>query len=153
MAQIDVLFQAMVERNSSDLILTARAKPVFKVSGEITYLEEFGEVTAEDAQAVFYEIMPARNREEFDKINDTDFAYELKGSGRFRCNIFRNRLGMGGVFRLIPDKLVTVEDLNLAKAITDMCYMSKGLYLVTGPTGSGKSTTLCAMINLSKRRH
>ena len=102
MAQIDVLFQAMVERKSSDLMIAVGAKPVFKVSGEITYLDEFGEVTPEDAQVVFYEIMPARNREEFDKINDTDFAYELKGAGRFRCNIFRNRLGMVEPARGIP---------------------------------------------------
>ena len=73
-------------------------------------------------------------------------------AGRFRCNIFRNRNGMGGVFRLIPDKIVTTEDLNLSKAITDLCYMSKGLVVVTGPTGSGKSTTLCAMIDLINRK-
>lgn len=152
MAQIDVLFQAMVERKAADLMLSVGAKPAFKVSGEITYLDEFGEVTPEDAQTVLYEIMPIRNREEYDKINDTDFAYELKGSGRFRCNIFRNRMGMGGVFRLIPDKLVTVEDLGLSKTITDMCYLSKGLCVVTGPTGSGKSTTLCAMIDLINRK-
>jgi twitching motility protein PilT len=152
MAQIDVLFQAMVERKAADLMLSVGAKPALKIAGEITYLEDFGEVGSEDAQMVLYEIMPERNREEFDKINDTDFAYELKGFGRFRCNVFRNRLGMGGVFRLIPDKIVTAEDLNLSKAITDMCYLSKGLCVVTGPTGSGKSTTLCAMIDLINRK-
>ena len=152
MAQIDVLFQTMVEKKAADLMITVGAKPVLKISGEITYLDDFGEVSAEDADAVLSEIMPERNREEFAKINDTDFAYELKGSGRFRCNVFRNRLGMGGVFRLIPDKIVTTEDLNLAKAITDLCYMSKGLVVVTGPTGSGKSTTLCAMIDLINRK-
>jgi twitching motility protein PilT len=152
MAQIDVLFQTMVEKKAADLMLSVGAKPALKISGEITYLDDFGEVSPEDAEAVLGEIMPERNREEFSKINDTDFAYELKGYGRFRCNVFRNRLGMGGVFRLIPDKIVTVEDLNLAKAITDLCYMSKGLVVVTGPTGSGKSTTLCAMIDLINRK-
>src|SRR5476649_1985287 len=107
MPQLDVLFMAMIERKAADLMLAVGARPVLKISGEITYLDEFGEVSPEDAQVVFYEIMPDRNREEFDKINDTDFAYELKGAGRFRCNIFRNRNGMGGVFRLIPDKIVT----------------------------------------------
>jgi twitching motility protein PilT len=152
MAQIDVLFQAMVERKAADLMISVGAQPAFKVSGEITYLEDFGVVSADDAQVVLQEIMPERNRKEFEQINDTDFAYELKGSGRYRCNIFRNRNGMGGVFRLIPDKIVTVEDLNLAKAITDLCYLSKGLVVVTGPTGSGKSTTLCAMIDLINRK-
>ena len=152
MAQIDILFQTMCERKAADLMLSVGAKPALKISGEITYLDDFGEVSPEDAEAVLGEIMPERNREEFAKINDTDFAYELKGYGRFRCNVFRNRLGMGGVFRLIPDKIVTTEDLNLAKAITDLCYMSKGLVVVTGPTGSGKSTTLCAMIDLINRK-
>jgi len=152
MAQIDILFQTMVERKAADLMLSVAAKPCLKISGEITPLEDFGEVTAEDAESVLFEIMPERNREEFQKINDTDFAYELKGFGRFRCNVFRNRLGMGGVFRLIPDKIVTTDDLALPKAITDLCFLSKGLVVVTGPTGSGKSTTLCAMIDLINRK-
>jgi twitching motility protein PilT len=152
MAQIDVLFQTMVERRAADLMLSVGSKPCLKIAGDITPLDEFGDVTPEDAESVLSEIMPERNREEFQKINDTDFAYELKGSGRFRCNIFRNRLGMGGVFRLIPDKIVTSEDLNLAKAITDLCFLNKGLVVVTGPTGSGKSTTLCAMIDLINRK-
>jgi twitching motility protein PilT len=152
MPQIDILFQTMVERKAADLMLTVGSKPCLKISGEITPLEDFGDVSPEDAEAVLGEIMPERNREEFAKINDTDFAYELKGYGRFRCNVFRNRLGMAGVFRLIPDKIVTSEDLNLAKAITDLCFLSKGLVVVTGPTGSGKSTTLCAMIDLINRK-
>jgi len=142
----------MIERKAADLMLTVGAKPILKISGDITPMEEFGDVTVEDAEAVLMEIMPERNKEEFAKINDTDFAYELKGFGRFRCNVFRNRLGMGGVFRLIPDKIVTAEDLNLPKAITDLCYLTKGLVVVTGPTGSGKSTTLCAMIDLINRK-
>jgi twitching motility protein PilT len=133
-------------------MLSVGIKPCFKISGDIVQLEEFGEVSAHEAEAVLSEIMPERNKEEFALINDTDFAYELEGAGRFRCNIFRNRLGMGGVFRLIPTKLVTVDDLNLPKAITDLCYLSKGLVVVTGPTGSGKSTTLCALIDLINRK-
>jgi twitching motility protein PilT len=152
MPQIDILFQTMVERKAADLMISVGSKPCLKISGDITPLDDFGEVSPEDAEAVLSEIMPERNREEFAKINDTDFAYELAGFGRFRCNIFRNRLGMAGVFRLIPDKIVTSEDLNLAKAITDLCYLNKGLVVVTGPTGSGKSTTLCAMIDLINRK-
>jgi len=152
MPQIDVLFQTMVERKAADLMLSVGSKPCLKISGEITPMEEFGDVTPDDAEGVLFEIMPERNKEEFLKINDTDFAYELKGYGRFRCNVFRNRLGMGGVFRLIPDKIVTVDDLALPKAVTDLCFLSKGLVVVTGPTGSGKSTTLCAMVDLINRR-
>jgi len=152
MAQIDILFQTMFERKAADLMISVGAKPCLKISGDITPLDEFGVVTPEDAESVLFEIMPERNQDEFKKINDTDFAYELQGSGRFRCNVFRNRLGMGGVFRLIPDKIVTTEDLGLSKAITDLCFLSKGLVVVTGPTGSGKSTTLCAMIDLINRK-
>ena len=152
MAQIDILFQVMCERGASDLLLTPGVKPCLKISGDIVQLEEFGEVSPEESESVLTEFMPERNREEFKQLNDTDFAYELKNSGRFRCNVFRNRLGMGGVFRLIPSKLVSTEELNLPKAVTDFCNMSKGLVVVTGPTGSGKSTTLCAMIDLINRK-
>jgi twitching motility protein PilT len=152
MAEIDILFQSMVERKAADLMLTPGSKPCLKISGDIVPLDEYDILTAEATEAILVEFMPERNREEFSKINDTDFAYELKGFGRFRCNVFRNRLGMGGVFRLIPDKIVTAEDLNLPKAITDLCYLTKGLCVVTGPTGSGKSTTLCGMIDLINRK-
>ena len=150
MAQIDVLFGLMVERGASDLMLSVGIKPCFKLSGDIVQLEEFGEVNAEEISMVLTEIIPPRNLEEFNQIHDTDFAYELDGA-RFRCNIFRNRLGMGGVFRLIPSKIVTSEDLALPKSIMDFCRLHKGLVVVTGPTGSGKSTTLCAMIDYINR--
>ncbi|MCY3022539.1 MAG: type IV pilus twitching motility protein PilT [Planctomycetota bacterium] len=152
MAQLDILFHTMLERKASDVILTVGSKPCLKIAGDIAPLEEFGEVSPEDAECVLHEVMPERSRQEFEQTNDTDFAYEVKGVGRLRCNVFRNRLGMGGVFRLIPDKIITVEDLNLPKAITDLCFLSKGLVVVTGPTGSGKSTTLCALVDLINRR-
>src|SRR5579862_227766 len=152
MAQIDILFQLMLERGASDLMISVGVKPCFKISGDIAQLEEFGEVSAEEAEMVLSEIMPQRNRDEFKETNDTDFAYELAGCGRFRCNVFRNRLGMGGVFRLIPTKIVTTEDLGLPKSIIDFCKLQKGLIVVTGPTGSGKSTTLCAMVDYINRQ-
>lgn len=151
MAQIDVLFQLMVERGASDLLLSVGINPCFKLSGDIVQLEEFGTVSADEINMVLTEIIPERNLAEFNQIHDTDFAYDLPGSGRFRCNIFRNRLGMGGVFRLIPSKIVTTEDLNLPKSVMDFCRLHKGLVVVTGPTGSGKSTTLCAMIDYINR--
>jgi len=98
-------------------------------------------------------IMPARNQEEFEKRSDTDFAYEIEGLARFRCNVFADRKGMGAVFRIIPSKILTAEQLGLSKAIMDLCGLSKGLVVVTGPTGSGKSTTLCAMVDaINKQR-
>ncbi len=96
-------------------------------------------------------IMPRKNQEEFHERHDTDFAYEIPGLARFRCNIFMDRKGMGGVFRLIPTKILTAEQLGLSKAIMDLCNLSKGLVVVTGPTGSGKSTTLAAMMDYHKR--
>lgn len=152
MPQIDILFQVLCERGGSDLMISPGINPCLKVSGDIVQLEDFGVVPPEEAEMVLCEFMPERNRQEFQETNDTDFGYELKGIGRFRCNVFRNRLGMCGCFRLIPSKIVTTEDLNLPKAITDLCSLSKGLVCVTGPTGSGKSTTLCAMIDLINRK-
>jgi twitching motility protein PilT len=97
--------------------------------------------------------MPAKNKEEFEERHDTDFAYEIKGLARFRANVFMDRKGIGGVFRIIPSKILTAEELNLSKAVMDLCNLSKGLVVVTGPTGSGKSTTLCAMVDsINKQR-
>ena len=98
-------------------------------------------------KALLYEIMPKSNEDEFNDRNDTDFAYELEGFGRYRCNIFRDHKGIGGVFRLIPTEILTVKQLNLPKSVLNFCTLPKGLILVTGPTGSGKSTTLAAMID------
>jgi twitching motility protein PilT len=95
--------------------------------------------------------MPARNKEEYERTRDTDFSYELPGAARFRCNAFRDRHGPGAVFRLIPSKVATVEELGLPQAVQEFCRLPKGLILVTGPTGSGKSTTLAAMIDLINR--
>jgi twitching motility protein PilT len=101
----------------------------------------------EDAERLLTSIMPEKNREEFLKKHDTDFAYELQGVARFRANAFKDRKGCGGVFRLIPHKILTAEELGLSNAILNLCNLTKGLVVVTGPTGSGKSTTLCALID------
>jgi twitching motility protein PilT len=99
-------------------------------------------------------IMPARNLTEFESDHDTDFAYEIPGVARFRGNVFIDRRGVGAVFRTIPVEVATVEKLGLSAAVQNLCYLSKGLVLVTGPTGSGKSTTLSALVDLINRtRH
>jgi twitching motility protein PilT len=91
--------------------------------------------------------MPEKNRKEFTDRHDTDFAYEIAELARFRSNVFADRQGPGAVFRVIPSKILTAEQLGLSPAILQLCMLNKGLVLVTGPTGSGKSTTLCAMID------
>jgi twitching motility protein PilT len=115
-----------------------------------------GVLSPEIMRELLHSIMPQKNIEEFDRRNDTDFAYEIAGLARFRCNIFKDRKGMGAVFRIIPTKILTAEQLGLSQAIMNLCTLSKGLVVVTGPTGSGKSTTLCAMvdhINKSREDH
>jgi twitching motility protein PilT len=151
MPQIDVLFKMMMEKGSSDLHLSTGQVPMLRISGDMVPVEGMGVVSARDAEMVLTEIMPQRNREEFAETRDTDFSYELKGVGRFRSNIFMDRHGWGGVFRLIPSKILTIADLGLdvpeKKAILDFCMLPKGMVVVTGPTGSGKSTTLAAMVD------
>ncbi len=152
-AHIDELFRKMKEMEASDLHLSSDETPIFRVHGVIKRLDEYAVHNNEMLRKVLYEIAPQRNREEFDDCGDTDFAYEIEGVARFRCNFFMDRKGMGGVFRLIPSDVLTAEQLHLEKAILDLCYLSKGLVVVTGPTGSGKSTTLAAMIDyINKNR-
>ena len=104
-------------------------------------------MAAADVEALLDPIMPEPNREEFERRHDTDFAYEINGLARFRANVFLDRKGRGAVFRVIPAKILTAEELGLSPHILKLCKLHKGLVLVTGPTGSGKSTTLCAMID------
>ncbi|MBN2713316.1 MAG: PilT/PilU family type 4a pilus ATPase, partial [Planctomycetes bacterium] len=151
MAQMDVLFRHMVEHGCSDLHLCTGQVPMMRESGDIVPVEGMGVVSAEDAIMVLREIMPPKNLKEFEELHDTDFCYELEGYGRYRANIFMDRKGWGGVFRLIPSEILNMSQLGLdkpeKKAIRDFCYLPKGMVLVTGPTGSGKSTTLAAMID------
>lgn len=147
MADMDRYFKLMVEHKASDLHISTGCKPMFRKDGRILPLKNDEELTASAAKALLFEIMPPRNEEQFKETNDTDFAYELEGFGRYRCNVFMDHKGIGGVFRLIPTEILTVKDLNLPKAVTKFCSLHKGLVLVTGPTGSGKSTTLAALIN------
>jgi len=147
MAEIDRYFKLMVEHSASDLHLSTDCKPMFRKDGSMLPLKSDEVLDPTRIKALLYEIMPKSNEDEFNDRNDTDFAYELEGSGRYRCNIFRDHKGIGGVFRLIPSEILTVQQLNLPKSVLNFCTLPKGLILVTGPTGSGKSTTLAAMID------
>ena len=151
MAKIDLFLSEIGRLNASDLHLTSGFKPFFRLHGDMQRFEQFEVLTNEANKAILFEIMPPLNKREFEDRADTDFAYELKGVGRFRVNVFMDRYGIGGVLRLIPSKIPTADDLGLPKAVRDFCMMSKGLVLVTGPTGSGKSTTLAAMVDLINR--
>jgi twitching motility protein PilT len=151
-AAIDRLFRLMCEAKASDLHLCVGMPPLVRKDGEIQPLEASAPAfTVESMTALLEPIMPERNREEFARRHDTDFAYEIAGLGRFRSNVFMDRKGPGAVFRVIPSKILTAEDLGLSPYILKLCGLNKGLVLVTGPTGSGKSTTLCAMIDYINR--
>ncbi len=147
MAWIDTLFHRMVQTGASDLHLTSTLVPMFRVDGEMHPVEGCPAITDEQMLNVLFEITPEENKREYQKVFDTDFAYELADCGRYRANLFRDHRGPGGVFRLIPSKIPSAESLGLPKPVLDLCQLSKGLVLVTGPTGSGKSTTLASMID------
>jgi twitching motility protein PilT len=144
---MEELFRIMVESKASDLHISAGCPPMLRHDGEIKSVPSRGSLTAQDTERMLWAITPERNRAEFKERSDTDFAYEMPGLARFRCNLFRDRKGVGGVFRQIPSKIITVEEMGLSKEIVGLCQLPKGLVLVTGPTGSGKSTTLCALID------
>jgi twitching motility protein PilT len=144
---VDRLLELMVKREASDLHLSTGERPILRIHGTITSLEDEPVLTNAAVQAMLDQIMPEHNRSQLVEEWDTDFAYKIDGLGRFRVNGFKDMNGVGAVFRLIPDKVPTIEQLNLPRSLRDFCYLSKGLVLVTGPTGSGKSTTLAAMID------
>ncbi len=151
--EIDRFLKEMVKRKASDIHLTGNEPVCFRADGEIIRLPDTM-LTPEYMRQLLEPIIPPRNREEFLKINDTDFAYEVLEVGRFRVNIFRDKNGVGSVMRHIPATILTAEQLKLTPSITNFCKLNKGLVLVTGPTGSGKSTTLAAMVDLiNKNRH
>jgi twitching motility protein PilT len=126
--------------------------PLVRKDGQMQPLEASSvALSPADVEALLDPIMPEPNRAEFTRRHDTDFAYEIRGLARFRANVFLDRKGRGAVFRVIPAKIFSAEDLGLSPHILKLCKLTKGLVLVTGPTGSGKSTTLCAMIDYINR--
>jgi twitching motility protein PilT len=151
-SSIDRLFHLMVNAKASDLHISSGMPPLVRKDGRMQPLEpEAGALGPADVEALLEPIMPSKNREEFSRRHDTDFAYEISGLARFRANVFLDRKGRGAVFRVIPEEILTAEQLGLSPHILQLCNLTKGLVLVTGPTGSGKSTTLCAMIDYINR--
>jgi twitching motility protein PilT len=144
------LLRALVTSSSSDLHLRVGEPPLFRTHGAIAR-QGGAALTVNELELLVLSIMPERNRGEWKETGDTDFAYEISGLARYRVNAARDRKGPVAVFRLIPAKVVTVEELGLSEEVQRLCRLTKGLVLVTGPTGSGKSTTLCALIDLVNR--
>ncbi|MFI5280099.1 MAG: type IV pilus twitching motility protein PilT [Gemmatimonadales bacterium] len=150
--RIQEMLHKLVSSGSSDLHLRVGEPPIIRKSGEMERLEGYEPLTVDELMALLLSIMPERNRKEFAETNDSDFAYEILDLARFRCNVLRERKGPAAVFRVIPTKILSVEDLNISEDVQKLCFLTKGLVVVTGPTGSGKSTTLAAMVDLINRK-
>ena len=146
MTVIDTYFKEMKERGASDLHMIIGFPPLLRLRGELVPTEH-PVLTPESNQKILFEILTPKRQAHVEKNRDFDMAYELENTGRFRCNFFYNHRGIGAVFRIIPTKILTLEQLNMPEAIKTIAEFRQGLVLVTGPTGSGKSTTLAAIID------
>jgi twitching motility protein PilT len=149
--EINFLLRKMFQMGASDLHLTSNHKPLVRLHGDMQELADQPAIPPDRLKKLISAIMPSHNAAQYEETRDTDFAHEIQGLARFRVNIFMDRFGIGAVFRQIPMEIVTAEKLGLSKDILDLCFLSKGLVLVTGPTGSGKSTTLCALVDFINR--
>ena len=147
MAELDKFFQFLRKQGGSDLHLSADSRPMIRLNGTIVALN-MDPLAPAEVEELVQEIMPERNKKEFREWGETDFAYELENVARFRCNVFRDRRGPAGAFRLIPSDIMTVDELGLSETVKGFCQLPQGLILVTGPTGSGKTTTLAALLDL-----
>ena len=151
MPAIDDFLFFLIENKASDMHLSSNKPPAYRIDGEMVFCD-FEPLSSDFIFSLADEIMNERNRKIFAETNDADLAYSLEATGdRFRVNVFRDLYGVGIVARIIPAKILTFEQLNLSPAIANLCTLNKGLVLVTGPTGSGKSTTLAAMIDYINR--
>jgi len=151
MPSMNDLLRAAASLGASDLHLSAGEPPRLRVSGDLVAMEGQAVMAPEGVTELCYSIMTPEQRAHFEKEHEVDFACELEGSGRFRVNVFVQRRGPGAVLRTIPTQIPTLESLNMPPVLTDLCTRERGLVLVTGPTGSGKSTTLAAMVDLINR--
>jgi twitching motility protein PilT len=144
------LLDRMLDKKASDLHLSSTVVPMLRIDGDMVPQEDYRPLAPERLKAMLWTMAPEKNKKQWEETKDTDFAHETERA-RFRVNVFEDRKGIGSVMRQIPNKIMTAEDMGLSKYILDLCFLSKGLVLVTGPTGSGKSTTLAAMIDYINR--
>jgi twitching motility protein PilT len=143
---LEVLHRASL-LGASDVHITAGSRPVVRVDGKITTLAEYPVLTPEMTQQILYSVMSEKHRKQLEEKGQTDFSFGVKDVGRFRANVFFQRGAAAGVFRRLPNRIMTVDEVGLSRKALDLCHRSMGLVLVTGPTGSGKTTTLATLIN------
>jgi len=146
MAKLDSFFKLMVDQGASDLHLVSGSQPILRVNGELQRVR-YTTLENDDLRKMLYELAPEYKIKQFEEMGDIDFAYEIPGLARYRANYFVQKYGVGAVFRQIPDTILTVEQLGLPPVLNRLPMYPKGLVLVTGPTGSGKSTTLAALVD------
>jgi twitching motility protein PilT len=144
---IDQLLEQMVARNASDLHLSVGTPPALRVRGHIERLDEFAPLSGDDTRGLLYRILSTERQKQLEVNRQLDFSHSIPGLARFRVNVYFQRGSVGAAFRLIPDELKTLEELGLPASLRELAEKPRGLVLVTGPTGSGKSTTLAAMID------
>ncbi len=144
---INDILKAAAERKASDVHIKVGAHPVIRIDGKLQLLTEFKRLMQEDTIAMAFSMMSSRQKERFKQFLETDIAYSVPGLGRFRVNIFQQRGSVGMVLRLIPSRILNFKELQLPAVLEKICEEQRGLVLVTGTTGSGKSTTLAAMID------
>ena len=153
MATLPELLKTLVENGGSDLHLTINTPPQIRVHGHLQRLEG-GDLTAAETKQLSYSVLTDAQKKRFEETLELDFSFGIKGMARFRCNLFNQRGAVGAVYRVIPEKIRTFQELGLPQVLTTLAERPRGLVLVTGPTGSGKSTTLAAMIDkINKERH
>lgn len=156
MAKIDELFKLMNTKGASDLHLITGSRPFLRIHGEIIEQVDHQLLENDELQSMLYEIAPENKIKVFEETSDVDFAYEVPGLARYRANFFQQKWGIGAVFREIPSEILTIKQLDLPESIAKLSMLHEGLVLITGPTGSGKSTTLAAMVdyvNKNKKSH
>jgi twitching motility protein PilT len=153
MARIDELLRQLKDQAGSDLHLAAGIVPRMRTHGELHPVEGWEALDDDSLREIIKEVSSDEDWIDYEACGDLDFAYGLEGVARFRANYFVQENGVGAVFRIIPEDILSVEDLKLPKAITELCDLKEGLVLITGPTGSGKSTTLAAVVDHINRGH
>jgi twitching motility protein PilT len=150
MAKIDAFFKLMHEQGASDLHLVTGQPPALRIRGDMERIK-YKVLDNDELKAMLYEIAPEAKIKQFEETGDIDFGYEIPGVARYRSNFFLQKNGCGAVFRQIPEEIMTAEQLGLPNVISKLASLPRGLVLVTGPTGSGKSTTLAAIIDVANR--
>ncbi len=146
MAQIDAFFKLLNEQGASDLHMVAGQQPMLRVRGDMERVR-YDVLENDRLKAMVYEIIPEEKIKQFEETGDIDFGYEIPGLARYRGNLFQQKFGVGAVFREIPSNIMSCSQLGLPKVVSKLASLPKGLVLVTGPTGSGKSTTLAAIVD------